>query len=113
MCLSVHTCHTHVETHITSPVLGIAEDKAKDRKMDALLPVFSETLPSASWNLLDVFVIRTSLKYLFTYLFSPPQIFEANTWKTEKGFRSSHIPCPTAVNGLRLIGQIEIKQVYA
>lgn len=48
MCLSVHTCHKRVETHITSPVLGIAEDKAKDRKMDALLPVFSETLPSAS-----------------------------------------------------------------
>lgn len=48
MYLSARTCHTHVETHITLPVLDIAEDKARDRKMDALLPVFSETLSSTS-----------------------------------------------------------------
>lgn len=44
VCLSVPEPYTHVQTHITPPALDIAEDKVKDKRMDALLPVFSEKL---------------------------------------------------------------------
>lgn len=47
VCLSVPEPYTRVQTHITPPVLDTAEDKVKDKSMDALLPVFSERLLSA------------------------------------------------------------------
>ena len=45
-CLSVPEPYTCMQTHITPPVLDIAENKVKNKSMDALLPVFSERLLS-------------------------------------------------------------------
>lgn len=47
ICLSVPELYTCVQTCITHLVLDIAEDKVKDKSMNALPPVFSERLLSA------------------------------------------------------------------